>query len=230
MIIFFLFIPNFSFIIAQNEDENSFVDYVVNNPSLYKNEICSYNGYPIVGTDNNIECVCFPSYVNEPREKKIKYIGNIMVQCSYQKKKRFKAFFFAGILPMGFDFYYLGYNFYFALILIFFIIVIASNCFQFYLSYQLDKNSDDSRSDCDDKNESYGRGINSWYKANKKMDDKDKAKRCLKIYGIINVSCLAIIGIYWIVDIILQFKGIIKDANGVETDNDISVLFSRVEV
>ena len=225
MINLFIFILSFISILSQNA--HSFTHFVAENPSLYKNEICSYNGYPVIGM-NNIKCDCYPSYVNEPREKKIKYIGNQMVQCSYQKKKRFKTFFLAGILPMGFDFYYLGYTFYFSLIFIFFILVIASNCFHFYLSYKFDEKSDENKNKTDeDKNDSNQKDINLWYKANKKMDEKDKAKKCLKIYGYVNFACLVILGVYWIVDIVLQYKGIIKDSNGIETDNDISVLFSK---
>ena len=203
---------------------------MIESSNLYKNEICSYHGIPS-DDSGNIICECFPSYVNEPREDKIKYIGNQIVQCSYQKKKRFKTFFLAGILPMGFDYYYLGYTFYFSLIFITFIIVIVNNCVHFYLFYQSDKQNDESRYNYDEKNENIDRNnINTWYKNNKKLDQKDKMKRCLKIYNIINKTFLILFAIYWIVDIILQGKGIIKDVNGIETDNDMSILFSRVEV
>ena len=227
MINFFIFI--LSLLLIRAKHGHDFASFVVETSSLYKNEICSYNGYPVVGIDT-ITCECYPSYVNEPRENKIKKIGNQTVQCSYQKKKRFKTFFLAGILPMGFDYYYLGYKFYFSLIFVFFIVVIGSNFFHFYLSYQFDEKSVENKNQSDEKNENYQRDINLWYKANKKMDEKDKTKKCLKIYGYINFACLIILGIYWIIDIVLQFRGIIKDSNGIETDNDIAVLFSREEI
>ena len=71
---------------------------------------------------------------------------------------------------------------------------------------------------------------NVWYNSNKKLSKMDKYKRLLKIYNIVNIVSLALFGAYWIIDIILQFKGIIKDSNGVETYDDISILFSKVDV
>ena len=229
MINFFIFIFSFSIIISQ-DDENGkrYYEFITNNPSLYKNEICSYNGYPNVKA-TSIECDCYSSFVNEPRKEKVKYIGDQKVQCSYQKKNRFKIFFLAGILPIGLDYYFLGYTQYFVLILIVFVIVIINNIFQFYLTYQIVEksnfNKNKSQNDMNYRNES-----NVWYNSNKKLSKMDKYKRFLKIYNIVNIVSLALFGAYWIIDIILQFKGIIKDSNGVETYDDISILFSKVDV
>ena len=73
MINFFIFIFSFSIIISQ-DDENgkSYYEFITNNPSLYKNEICSYNGYPNVKA-TSIECDCYSSFVNEPRKEKVKF-------------------------------------------------------------------------------------------------------------------------------------------------------------
>ena len=200
------------------------------NPSLYKNEICSYNGYAEVEGFDNIKCNCYSSFVDEPNKKNVKYIRGQKVQCSYQKKKRFKTVFLAGILPMGLDYYYLGHIHYFVIILLFFIGVIVSNFIEFYMSYQLDEKAEESKYKYNEMNENILRSNTIWNQANNKIDEKDKSKRCLKIYNIINRVCLGLFFIYWIVDIFLQANGIIKDSNGIETDNDISVLFSKVEV
>ena len=45
------------------------------------------------------------------------------------------------------------------------------------------------------------------------------------LYGFINKICLAFFLIYWVINVILQAKGIIKDSNGIETDNDMDTLF-----
>ena len=132
-----------------------------------------------------------------------------MVQCSYQKKKRFKTFFLAGILPMGFDLYYLGYKLYFSIVFIAIIIVIANNIIHFYLTYQLDEKQEEKHKN-NDINENFGRNVNIWNQVNK--------------------ICLAFFLIYWVINIILQAKGIIKDSNGIETDNDMDTLFSREDI
>ena len=76
MINFFIFIFSFSTIISQSDENGkSYYEFITNNPSLYKNEICSYNGYPNV-KEKSIECDCYSSFVNEPRKEKVKYIGD----------------------------------------------------------------------------------------------------------------------------------------------------------
>ena len=62
------------------------------------------------------------------------------------------------------------------------------------------------------------------------MDKKEKLKKCLSIHRIINKILLGIIIVYWIIDIILQSRGIVKDSNGIETENDMNSLFSREEL
>ena len=232
MITLILFIIHFSLVISQTPppDKPSAYDAIMN-PALYKNEICSYNGIPIIEGFNKIKCNCYDSYVNEPNKNNYRYIGGQLVQCSYQKKRRFKTFFLAGILPMGLDFLYLGYTIYFVIIFLAFIAVIVSNFVHFYLSYQLDEKAEENKYKDDEKNnENNQRNFNMWYNNKNKKDEKDKNIRCLKIYNIINKIGLLIFLIYWIMDVILQAKGIIKDSNGVETNDDMNTLFSRQEI
>ena len=231
---FLIFILFISFSISQLDSDMeipiSMPCFLIENPSLYKNEICSYHGSPIIDDSGSVICECFSSYVNEPKKNKNKYIGDQMVQCSYRKKKRFKAFFLAGILPIGFDYYYLGHIFYFCLIFIAFIVVLINNFVNFYLFYRLDKSSnEDNNNKKNENNEENDRDDNPWHRSNKNNNQKDKYKKCLNIYNIINKICLILFAIYWVIDVILQLKGIVKDSNGVETDNDLSILFARVE-
>ena len=232
MITLIFIISLFSLIISQTPPPDQPTAYdAIRNPALYKNEICSYNGRPIIIGFNKVKCECYESYVNEPNKKNYKYIGGQLVQCSYQKKRRFKTFFLAGILPMGLDFLYLGYTLYFVIIFIAFVAVIVNNFVHFYLSYQLDEKREENKyKDNEKSSESNPRNFNMWYRSKNKMDEKDKNIRCLKIYNIINKISLIVFLIYWIVDIILQAKGIIKDSNGVETNNDMNTLFTREDI
>ena len=234
MINLIFLISLFSIIISQTPPPDQPTAYdAIRNPALYKNEICSYNGRPIIiGFDKvKVKCECYESYVNEPNKKNYKYIGDQLVQCSYQKKRRFKTFFLAGILPMGLDFLYLGYTLYFVIIFIAFVAVIVNNFVHFYLSYQLDEKREENKyKDNGKSSENNPRNFNMWYRSKNKMDEKDKNIRCLKIYNIINKISLIVFLIYWIVDIILQAKGIIKDSNGVETNNDMNTLFTREDI
>ena len=232
MITLLILITFFSLVISQTPPPDAPSAYnAIRNPALYKNEICSYNGQPIIIGFEKVKCECYDSYVNEPNKKKYKYIGRQLVQCSYQKKRRFKTFFLAGILPMGLDFLYLGYTLYFVIIFIAFVAVIVNHCVHFYLSYQSDEKKEESKyKDNENNSDNNSRNFNMWYKSKNKMDEKDKNIRCLKIYNIINKISLIVFLIYWIVDIILQAKGIIKDSNGVETNNDMNTLFSREDI
>ena len=67
------------------------------------------------------------------------------------------------------------------------------------------------------------------YKSKKKKDKKEQLKKCIQVYRVINKILLIILLLYWIQDIIDQALGIIKDKNRVETENDMSSLFSREE-
>ena len=42
----------------------------ITNIKYYKNQICSYNGIPIVNeTNGTVECICDVKYANEPKEQ-----------------------------------------------------------------------------------------------------------------------------------------------------------------
>ena len=92
----------------------------VENPLWYKNEICSYNGELKVNFDESVEWTYYSSFVDEPRGNHKKYIGNQLIHCSYQRKKRFTTFFYSSILLIGLDFLYLEQYFYFVIIFLHF--------------------------------------------------------------------------------------------------------------
>ena len=224
-----LFIIFIFFIKSQKESVIN--KYYIENPILYKNEICSYNGNPnIIIKDNigTIECDCYSSYVDEPREDHKKYIGDQLVHCSYTRKKRFTTFFLAGIAPMGFDYLYLEHYFYFVIIFFGFILIMVCQILWFALSYKLKEMDEESKYQYNERNDNFNRnmfGLNS----NQKKDNKTQLKKCLEAYRIINKILIFIIVFYWITDIVLQARGIIKDKNGIETENDMDSLFSREE-
>ena len=200
----------------------------IENPLLYQNEICSYNGIPKVVSNDTVECTCYSSFTDEPREDYKKYIGNQMVHCSYKRKKRFTTFFLAGILPMGLDYFYLEHYVYFLIVFTLFLLMIISQVVCFVLSHKVKKMYEKSKYNYNDKNGSFCRNIG--FKSNKKMGKKEKLKKCLDIYEVTNKILRILFIIYWIVDIILQARGIIKDINGVETENDMDSLLSREEI
>ena len=226
---FFLFI---NFILALLTNQQMKIDKAyVENPILYKNEICSYNGNPKLKNRSKIECECYSSYVDEPREDHKKYVGDQLVHCSYQRKKRFTTFFLAGLIPMGFDYYYLGHYLYFSMIFCGFILIVVSHIVCFLISYKLKEMYEESKYKYNDRSENDNFSRNNFgFKSNKKMDKKEKLKKCLSIHRIINKILLGIIIVYWIIDIILQSRGIVKDSNGIETENDMNSLFSREEL
>ncbi len=202
-------------------------DYI-ENPILYKNILCSYNGSPKVVSNDTVECTCYSSYTDEPREDYKKYIGNQMVHCSYKKKKRFTTFFLAGLMPLGLDYLYLEHYGYFFIVFLSFLLYIISQIVCFILSYKVKEMYEESKNKYTDKSDTFGRNLG--FKSNKKMDKKEKLQKCLDIYGVINKIVGILFIIYWLVDTSLQARGIIKDRYGVETENDMNILFSKEEI
>ena len=182
--------------------------------NTYQNELCSYNGIPTYDSKTNqVICDCDEKHVNEPRVTHRKYINGHLVQCSYEKKKRFYAFFLAAIFPIGLDFIYLGHVYLFLLSLALFIIVIACNIIQLILDYRQNSQMEE--------------------KANQ-QDSKVKHKFMIRNTEInfkrINIFGINIIFIiYYASHIIIQALGYIKDSNNIETENDMGYLFSTPE-
>ena len=182
--------------------------------NTYQNELCSYNGIPTYDSKTNqVICECDEKHVNEPRVTHRKYIEGHLVQCSYEKKKRFYAFFLAAIFPIGLDFVYLGHVYLFLLSLALFIIVIACNIIQLILDYRQNSQMEE--------------------KANQ-QDSKVKHKFMIRNTEInfkrINIFGINIIFIiYYASHIIIQALGYIKDSNNIETENDMGYLFSTPE-
>ena len=189
----------------------------IENPILYKNEICSYNGSPKVVSNDTVQCTCYSSFTDEPRENYKKFIGNQLVQCSYKRKKRFTTFFLAGLIPMGFDYLYLELYGYFFIVFLSFLLMVISQIVYFILSYKLQEIYEDSKYKYSDKSDSSSRN-NMRFNSHKKMDNKEKLKKCLEIYKVINKIVGILFIIYWIVDTVLQARGMVKDRFGVETE------------
>jgi len=199
----------------------------IENPLLYKNEICSFNGDPIV-VGNNIECSCYSSYIDEPRESYKRYIGNQLVRCSYKKKKRFLTFFLASVLPMGFDYFYLGYYISFAVVFFCFFLLILSQICCFILSYKVKEINEETRFKYSVRNEKINNDF-AFIAENKKGDKKEKLEKSFFFYYVINRVLLFVGILYWLVDVIIQAAGKVRDSNGVETENDFQTLLSKEE-
>ena len=50
------------------------------------------------------------------------------------------------------------------------------------------------------------------------------------MYKIINIVLGFLVIFYWIIDVILQAKGMVKDVNGVDPQNDMNALFSSEDI
>jgi hypothetical protein len=182
--------------------------------NTYQNELCSYNGIPSYDSKTNqVICECDEKHVNEPRVSERRYINGHLVQCSYEKKKRFYAFFLAAIFPIGLDFVYLGHVHLFLLSLALFIIVIACNIIQLILDYKQNSQMEEKAN-----------------QQNSKVKHKFMIRNTEINFKRINIFGINIIFIiYYASHIIIQALGYIKDSNNIETENDMGYLFSSPE-
>ena len=98
-------------------------------PSMFANEICSYNGNFDIKTQT---CTCQAEYANDPLNTN--KINGIPVQCSYQRKRRFIAVFFSIFLPFGMDYLYLNRYAVCLLIIIVCCFTLLGNCYRFAVS------------------------------------------------------------------------------------------------
>jgi hypothetical protein len=111
----------------------------LNNPAMFQDEICSYNGVPDPSKSNNkwIDCICQDEYTTFYLSSKI-YINNVPVQCNYQKKRRYIALFLAIFLPFGMDYLYLGYYWLSAIIFFLCWFTLIGNCVRFAVTTHID--------------------------------------------------------------------------------------------
>ena len=191
----------------------------ITNIKYYLNQICSYNGIPILD-GNNVTCICEDKYANEPREKERKFVMNQFIQCSYRKKKRFMTFFFAAITPFAIDYFYLGHYFYFVVIALINITIIVFNFISMVLNYQLEKKNEEAKRQLKLK------------KSTNKFDIRNLAElndRCVKNFNLTSKILIIFMVIYWFSNAVIQWLGLLKDSNGVETENDMSYMFQTPE-
>ena len=193
----------------------------ITNIKYYMNQICSYNGIPTLNVSNNtVICSCEDKYVNEPREEEKKYIHNQFIQCSYRKKKRFTAFFLAAITPFGLDYFYLGHYIYFIIIALINATIIVFNFISIVLNYQLEKKNEEAKRQMKLK------------KNTNKFDIRNLAElndRCVKNFNLTSKILIIFMILFWYGNVIIQGIGILKDNNGVPTENDMGYLFQTPE-
>ena len=187
---------------------------------LFKNEICSYNGFPIVENDS-IKCICQKGYKTIKNFYLTVANKSTDIQCSYRQKKRFTAFFFAVISPFGFDYFYLGRYDLFIIIIITIIIGIIHEIFFLILKSKL--KGDNEFQEYRNSNEFHNRKIRNqiiFYE-----DEINKRKFIYKIMKKIRLILTIIILCFWVINIFLQGFGAIKDGNGIETEDYMLLLF-----
>ena len=190
---------------------------VFDNHLLYLNEICSNNGVPQYDEETkNITCICEDKYANEPREKYRIYINGYFVQCSYERKSRSKALFFAAVFPLGLDYLYLDHYFYFFLVFILCIVVICCNIISLVLNYKVIKKNEEIKRQIKLKRNNNKFEISNIPEINEKS---------VKLFNVINKVLTIILVVYWFYNLFVQGFGFVLDKNYVELENDLGYLF-----
>ena len=186
----FLFFKIINIILTQNKFENDLKEFI-ESPKLIKNQLCSFNG---ISTANStyIKCQCYDGFV---KDNNIRKINNFEVDCSYQLKSRLITFVLSLIVPFGFDYFYLGYNAVFIIIFIFSICLLILNLYLLNCVIKHDK-------------------LISVGNIDKNFEKKFSKYKCAVI--IIDFIFLG----FYIINLILQGTGSIKDRNGFSTIYD----------
>lgn len=113
---------------------NAFNIEYLNDPNLFVDEICSYNGSKnsSLSNDTYIKCDCNDEYANDPNESG--EINGVPIQCSYFRKRKFITVFFSIFLPFGIEYLYLEHYLYFGFIFVLCCTSIIGNCIRFTVS------------------------------------------------------------------------------------------------
>ena len=172
----------------------------LNNPMLFLNEICSYNGIPkIDNISKEIKCVCFDDYDTVDESKTI---NGVPIQCNYQRRRRFIVLFLSVFVPLGVDYLYLGNYWAFCIIILTVFFVCIGNC------YLLIESQHDMGQNKEEKNRNL-------------FQDQISFTKTRIIFLILG----GLLIIFYIANIILIATGVIKDGNGISTINDLSYLY-----
>ena len=163
--------------------------------SLFKNQICSYNGKPKLISENTIKYICECDNEFDTDDKVRKIYGH-KVYCSYKKKSKLKTLFLAVFFPFGIDYFYLGYILFPIIILLYSIFIIICNCIFIYKIIDYDNKINEKEFEI------------------KKYYDMKKFGIFIKILDIISV-------IFYILNIILILSNAIIDSYGKELYSDI---------
>ena len=163
--------------------------------SLFKNQICSYNGKPQLILENEIKYICECDNQFET-DNKVRTIFGHKVYCSYKKKSKLKTLFLAIFFPFGINYFYLGYIVFPIIILLYSIFVIICNCIFIYKIIDYDNKINENEIEI--------------------KENYDMKKMCIfiKILDIISV-------LFYILNIILILSNVIIDSYGKELYNDI---------
>ena len=188
-----LFLKTINIILCQNKFENDLKEFI-ESPKLIKNQLCSFNGISAANS-TYIKCQCYDGFV---KDNNVRKINNFEVDCSYQLKSRLITFVLSLIVPFGFDYFYLGYNAVFIIIFIFSICLLILNLYLLNCVIKHDK-------------------LISVGNIDKNFEKKFSKYKCAVI--IIDFIFLG----FYIINLILQGTGSIKDRNGFSTLYDYSL-------
>ena len=188
-----LFLKTINIILCQNKFENDLKEFI-ESPKLIKNQLCSFNGISAANS-TYIKCQCYDGFV---KDNNVRKINNFEVDCSYQLKSRLITFVLSLIVPFGFDYFYLGYNAAFIIIFIFSICLLILNLYLLNCVIKHDK-------------------LISFGNIDQNFEKKFSKYKCAVM--IIDFIFLG----FYIINLILQGTGTIKDNNGFSTMYDYSL-------
>lgn len=176
----------------------------LNEVVFFATEICSYNGFPIIiqiEGISKVQCQCLDEYATDPTVRKMN--GN-EVQCSYKKKRRITALFYALLLPFGFSDLYLRNYTSFSIIFL----ISVFGCFAGIISLAKEEK----------------------YHQTETMQNGRERDQQWTIFGRwIYIIFVILFICYWIINFCLVTCGVIKDGNGYEMYNDLSFIKNYFE-
>ena len=189
-----LYLLSISIILCQNPIINNNIDLFISSPKLIKNQLCSFNGISQVNI-SYIKCKCYDAFV---KDNNIRKINNYEVDCSYFLRSRLITFTLSLVVPLGIDYFYLGFYIFGAIVFVFVIIIFLLNICLLKLVLVYDRLS------------SVGNV------------DKNFEKKYLRFkYSILIIDI--IVFVFYILNAILHCAGVIKDSNGFSTISDFQL-------
>lgn len=128
-------LPAIIFILLLNQSNQRFESIM--NPTTYADMACSFRGeynLAIYQSTKEIVCDCDSDFATLDEGLYFTIFGGtsfpkLKIQCNYVRKRRSILVFLTAIQPLGFEFFYIGYNFFFSILFIYGIVTLCGNLY-----------------------------------------------------------------------------------------------------